>query len=403
MLTQRLRTLLLAEAKKHESFYFYDEQTLMESIHRLQQAFPHEQILYSIKCNPHRAILKTIFSSGIDADAASLGEVYAASDCGVPSDHIYYSAPGKSDYCLEKALGQCILIADSLNEIRRIDALAATKNMKVPIGVRINPNFSYTDKQGHSSKFGIDEDAFFSALPELKKLSHILIIGVHTHLRSQELNWNILCSYYKNVFSMASLIQEKLDSPLCFLNLGSGIGIPYCQDEADCDIESLGQELEKLRVIYEDTFSQARILIESGRYLAGPCGWYVTHIIDTKESHGSHIAIAANTLNGFLRPCLEHLVTSISETAPAREPLFYRAGSTPFYVLNDTQEMEKVTIYGNLCTAADIIASDVLLPKLSPGDVLAFPHAGAYSAVLTPFQFSSQVPPEILFLTASKP
>ena len=48
MLTQRLRTLLLTEAKRHESFYFYDEQTLKESIHHLQQAFPHEQILYSI-------------------------------------------------------------------------------------------------------------------------------------------------------------------------------------------------------------------------------------------------------------------------------------------------------------------------------------------------------------------
>ena len=108
MLTQHLRTLLLTEAKRHESFYFYDEQTLKESIHHLQQAFPHEQILYSIKCNPHRAMLKTIFASGIDADAASLGEVYAASDCGVPSDHIYYSAPGKSDYCLEKALSSRI-------------------------------------------------------------------------------------------------------------------------------------------------------------------------------------------------------------------------------------------------------------------------------------------------------
>lgn len=64
MLTQHLRTLLLTEAKRHESFYFYDEQTLKESIHHLQQAFPHEQILYSIKCNPHRAMLKTIFASG---------------------------------------------------------------------------------------------------------------------------------------------------------------------------------------------------------------------------------------------------------------------------------------------------------------------------------------------------
>ena len=74
----------LEEAKHHESFYLYDEATLEESIRRLKNTFAHTQILYSIKCNPNRAVLKKFFTAGIDADAASLGEVYTASDCGVP-------------------------------------------------------------------------------------------------------------------------------------------------------------------------------------------------------------------------------------------------------------------------------------------------------------------------------
>lgn len=400
MLDQRIRAILLAEAKKHESFYLYDEAVLDQCIRRLQYTFYHEQLLYSIKCNPHRTILKKIFSAGIDADAASLGEVYAASDCGVPLSHIFYSAPGKTDDSLEKALGQCILIADSLQEIRRIDTLAGKRNMRAHIGVRINPDFSFTGNQGSANKFGIDEQLFLNALPEIKSLEHVMIIGLHTHVRSQELDWETLLHYYQNVFAMAKAIQERLGEPLLFLNLGSGIGIPYRPDETSCAIDELARGLEGLRAMYEDAFAQARIIIESGRYLAGPCGWYVTHVVDTKESYGKHIAILNSTLNGFLRPSLEQLVTSANPAMAPREPLFYKADSTPFYVLNNTQEMEKVTIYGNLCTAADIIAADVLLPKLSPGDVIAFPNAGAYSAVLTPFQFSSQIPPEEIYYDA---
>lgn len=396
-LDARIRNLILATAKDHVSFYLYDEVTLEDRIRRLRSAFAHEQILYSIKCNPHRAILNKIFSSGIDADAASLGEVYAASDCGVPSDHIFYSAPGKSQYSLEHALGQCILIADSLQEIQRIEELAGKRNMKVTIGVRINPDFSFTRATGSPSKFGIDEREFLNALPRLKQLQHVIIIGLHTHIRSQELDWQVLFSYYENVFALAGHIQLALGTPLLFINLGSGIGIPYTATEHEVDIEALAKKLEQLRFLRQDTLAQARVLIESGRYLAGPCGWYVTHVVDTKTSHGKRIAILQNTLNGFLRPCLEQFITQIAPAAAPREPLFYKNGSTTFYVLNEETETEEVTLYGNLCTAADLIAKDMVLPRLTCGDVVVFPQAGAYSASLTPFQFSSQVPPAEIY------
>lgn len=400
MLDPRLRQAILAEAKQKRSFYLYDEKTLTDSIKSLQKAFAHEQLLYSVKCNPNRSVLKKIFSSGIDADAASLGEVYAAADCGVPSEHIFFSAPGKSREVLARSLGQCILIADSLREIRQINELAKERNMKVPIGVRINPNFTFTGNKGVPSKFGIDEDQFREAIPELRELSHTLVIGLHVHLQSQELDFRKLTAYYEKIFTMAARIQRSLNAPLVFLNLGGGIGIPYVPGEEPCDIMLLAKNLERLRFLRQDSLAQARILIESGRYLAGPCGWYVTHVVDTKLSQGSHIAILANTLNGYLRACIEPMLTKANPHAPAREPLFYRAGSTPFYVLNDVQEKEAVSVYGSLCTSADLVAEDAWLPKLSIGDVVAFPNAGAYGYVLTPFQFSTQLRPSEIYLHA---
>ena len=61
---------------------------------------------------------------------------------------------------------------------------------------------------------------------------------------------------------------------------------------------------------------------------------------------------------------------------------------------------EKVNLVGNLCTAADVIASDIMMPHLEKGDLIAVTNAGSYAAVLSPMQFSSQIPPAQLFVLA---
>ena len=58
-----------------------------------------------------------------------------------------------------------------------------------------------------------------------------------------------------------------------------------------------------------------------------------------------------------------------------------------------------MTLVGSLCTAADVVAKDVNLPRLEAGDAVALTHAGSYAATLSPVLFSSQVPPSQLFLT----
>jgi diaminopimelate decarboxylase len=70
-------------------------------------------------------------------------------------------------------------------------------------------------------------------------------------------------------------------------------------------------------------------------------------------------------------------------------------------VLTESAETEVVTLVGNLCTAADVAAKDVALPKMQPGDVVVMTNAGSYAAVLSPMQFSSQEAPAQLLLTRS--
>ena len=88
------------------------------------------------------------------------------------------------------------------------------------------------------------------------------------------------------------------------------------------------------------------------------------------------------------------------EKPKGSEPLFTAPDAFGFCPLTaDEREEETVTLVGNLCTATDVMAQGVTLPRLEVGDGVAVTNAGSYAAVLSPTQFSGQTPPAELFLT----
>lgn len=393
------KEVILEQGKKYDSFYVYDQKIILENINRLKEAFPKVQFLYSVKSNHHPEILKTIFSCGIGADAASSNEVLKALSNNVKKEITIYSAPGKSDSDLEVAMDKSLVIADSLGEIERLDKMAKAKDMTLEIGIRINPDFTLHSDKGMAGKFGVDEEILFESKELLSSYKNIKIIGIHVHSSSQELDTEILKKYYTNMFNLAVKVQEKLDIKLKFINLGSGIGIPFAEDDVPVNVKSLGEKLEELREKYSKELGGVEIFIETGRYLCGTSGVYVTKVIDTKISRGKKFVILKNTFNGFIRPSIIEFVKTFTDTPKMNEPLYTKQGAFQYIVLNDEKEMEKIDLYGNLCTSTDVVAKDILLPKLKVGDLVVMTNAGCYAAVLTPSQFSSQIPSRELFLT----
>ena len=66
----------IAEAAEiYDSFYLYSEAGILAQSEKLKTAFPGVSFLYSVKCNPNRHILRSVFDNGFGADAASAGEV----------------------------------------------------------------------------------------------------------------------------------------------------------------------------------------------------------------------------------------------------------------------------------------------------------------------------------------
>lgn len=385
---------IVEQLKTHDSFYVYETAGILQAVDTLQTKFPQAKFLYSAKTNPHPQVVKTITAQGVGIDAASSGEVALGVANGVAKAMIQYSAPGKTEQDIAKTLPHATLIADSLGEIHRIAKVAQEQGVVAEIGVRLNPNFTFDGDGGACSKFGIDEDQFVQALPQLMALSHIQLVGLHVHIRSQERNGALIARYYEKVLALA----ETMPFPLHFVNLGSGIGIPYALEDTPVDLDALSQEAEGLMTQFHGRFPRTQIYIESGRYLVGKSGWYVTKVLDKKVSHGTTFVVLANTLNGFVRPSMAQMVEGYNPNAQGCEPLYTGRNAFPITAITQTTELETVTLVGNLCTAADVIAKGIPLPKLNVGDAIVLSNAGSYAAVLSPMQFSSQTPPAELVL-----
>ena len=395
-MNERLKAAAAKLLLTEDCFYLYDEAGIRSRARALTRSFPSAKILYSLKANPFLSVARVMKEEGFGADAASAAEVRLAVSLGMMKEEIQYSAPGKRAKDIRETLELATLVADSAGEIARIEEAAKEKGIHVSIGLRIHPSFGFAGGRGEPSKFGIDEEEAITLLNDWH-FPHLSPAGIHVHLKSQELSEEALALYYENVLLMAERLGRTEAMELSFVNLGSGIGIPMDPEDEEMDLALLEKAFAALAGPFHDRFPKARLFLESGRYAPGPSGFYVTKALDRKVSEGKVFLITAGTMHGFLR--LARLVEKYDETGhPALcEPLFSGARAFPISTLREGNP-ETVTITGNLCTAADIIAEDITLPRLAEGDGIVIGNAGAYAATLSPFAFSSLERPKEFLL-----
>lgn len=371
-------------------FYVYKKDEIAKQIEILQKTFAAGKILYSFKTNPFSDILKFVGSKGVGSDAASLKEVELAIDSGMAKEDIYYSTPGKTKEDILGAIDKSIIIADSYHELEMINDVAKERDMVIEVGLRVNPQFSMFDNKGGSSKFGVDEEDMLEKNEYFANLANIRIVGIHIHVRSQVLSTETLINYYNNGYNLAFKLVENLDLDMKFINFGGGVGTVYTPSmEKPLDYEALAEGFQEL-ADKNDKELKARLLIESGRFIVCTAGFYVTEIVDIKVSRGKKYLIVKNGLNGFMRPVIKELVSSLTDDEKFTiEPLYTTKYAFDYMVLNDNSEMEKVDLVGSLCTSADVLASDVEFPKANIGDLVVINNAGSYSYSLSPLLFSS--------------
>lgn len=166
-----------------------------------------------------------------------------------------------------------------------------------------------------------------------------------------------------------------LGVPLDLVDLGGGLGIPYSVGQDELDTGRLGTGLERL--LRQNPWFTGRLLLEPGRWLAGPTGVYLARVVRVKRSRGETFAVLEGGINHLLRPLLT------GQPFPVRV-----VGRDPA----DAGELTTYTLAGPLCTSLDRLGT-VQLPRVAPGDLLAFGQAGAYAVTQAMTHFLSHPVP----------
>lgn len=361
-------------------FYAYDRQLLSQRVAQLRAALPASiKLHYAMKANPMPALVCHMAGLVDGIDVASAGELKVALDSGVDPHDISFAGPGKSRDELKRATAAGILInIESFREVTELAAIRKETGDTPRVAVRVNPDFELKNsgmKMGGGPKqFGVDAEQVPGLLAEVGR-SGLTFEGFHLFAGSQNLKPEAIIEAQCKSFELALRLAESAPSPVRFLNLGGGFGIPYFPGEPHLDPAPIGANLAALAERARHELPQAELVIELGRYLVGEAGIYVSRIVDRKLSRGQIFLVTDGGLH-------HHLSASGNFGQVIRKNYPVAIGNKMA-----AKNRENASVVGSLCTPLDLLADRMQLAVAEPGDLVVIYQSGAYGFSASPQAF----------------
>jgi len=361
-------------------FYAYDRQVIVDRVSELRAALPQSvKLHYAMKANPMPALVGVMATLVDGIDVASGGELKVALDAGANPAEISFAGPGKRHGELTQAVAAGVLInIESFREVSELAMISSALGLAARVAVRVNPDFelkgSGMKMGGGPKQFGVDAEQVPKLLEEIGRKG-LSFEGFHLFAGSQNLRAESICEAQQKSYELALRLAAEAPSPVRFLNLGGGFGIPYFPGERPLDLVPIGSNLDNLAQRIATDMPEAHIVIELGRYLVGEAGIYVAALVDRKESRGQTFLVADGGLN-------HHLSASGNFGQIIRKNYPVAIGNRM-----DSATLESVTVVGPLCTPLDLLADRMKLPVAGPGDLVVIFQSGAYGASASPHGF----------------
>ncbi len=371
-------------------FYVYDRSLISARVAELRRTLPDRvKLHYAIKANPMPAVVQHLAGLVDGFDVASAGEMAVALDTPMPVRDISFAGPGKTESELSRAIAAGVVInMESEREMATLAGLAEHLGLRPRVAVRVNPDFELKtagmQMSGGAKAFGVDAERVPAMLREAGRLD-LDLVGLHIFSGSQNLKAEAISEAQEKTVDLAISLAGALPSPLRFLNIGGGFGIPYFPGDRPLDLGAVGASLARLVPRVENALGDLEIVVELGRYIVGEAGLYVCRVTDRKESRGQVFLVTDGGLH-------HHLAASGNFGQVIRKNYPVAIGTRM-----DGSEREKVNIVGPLCTPLDILAQGMELPRADVGDLVVVFASGAYGLTASPTAFLSHpAPSEVL-------
>jgi len=368
-------------------FYYYDLGVLREALTACTTASSKYgfHVHYAMKANFNTRVLDMIQSFGIGADCVSGNEVKAAIEHGFDKGKVVFAGVGKSDKEINLALDADIFCfnVESVQELFIINDLAAAKNKKANVAIRINPNVD-----AHTHHFittGLDENKFginIWQLPDvaaaLRKCASLQFVGIHFHIGSQITDMEV----YKSLCTRINEMQDWFEDhgfPVKVLNTGGGLGVDYYNP--DTNTISNFEDYFKVFKDFLNVKPGQEVHFELGRAMVAQCASLISRVLYVKNGLKKNFLILDAGMTELIRPMLYqayHVIENVSRQSES--PEVGKSGSQEAPL---TTHQLKYDVVGPICESTDCFRKDVDLPESFRGDLIAIRTAGAYAEVMS--------------------
>lgn len=352
----------------HTPAYFFDSDCFKERIALVKQVLGEEiPLTYSIKANPF--LLQCIPDEIAHVEVCSPGELTICQNMHIPSSRIIYSGVMKERVDIQRAMDYevDIFTAESLRHLELENELAEGKN-KIKVILRLTSG----------NQFGMSPEDIRFVFEHPEQYANVEIYGIHYYSGTQKKKEKQIEKDLANLTGLLDSLKQDYDYTPSLVEYGPGFAVDYfsdhCQEE---DLEVLQRGAQQIR----EFAHSYPVGIEMGRFLAAPCGTYVTQVKDLKYSSETDYVICDGGI---------HHLKYYGQTMAMQIP--------PIWVNSEeehTGETGAYCICGSLCTVADVLVREVELQKLHLNDYLGFGRCGAYSVTEGSVLFLSRTMPEI--------
>ena len=369
---------LVELARTHGTpLYVYDEATVRQRASEYVAAMGSAgQVLYSAKAFASPRFLRVVAEEGLGLDVVSAGELHLALKSGAPADRIHFLGNNKSREDLEAAYrAGATIVIDGAYEFDMLHDIVP-EGKRTPVMLRLSPGVK-PDTHAHistgqlDSKFGfsIESGAAHEAIATALRHPRLDVVGLHSHLGSQILALGAYVEAMEIMLDLLVRLRDDLKFEPRKLGAGGGLGIAYTRND---DPPTPRDFVETVRHALETGCAQRglrvpELVVEPGRSIAGPAGMALYTVGSIKDIPGVRRYVAVDGgMGDNIRPKLYGArYEAFLASAPERSP------------------DGMVTIAGKYCESTDILITDIEMPALTAGDVIAVPAAGAYCLAMS--------------------
>jgi ornithine decarboxylase len=338
-----------------------DCDAIRQQYRALQQALPSVTLHFALKPLPHPAVVRTLMAEGACFDLATTGEVELVQQQGVEPERTIHTHPIKRDSDIRDALayGTRVFVVDNLNELEKFRRYSDDVELLVRLSFRNSEAFADLSK-----KFGCNAEQAM-AIISMAKEWNIHIKGLSFHVGSQTTNPQ---KYVDAIGACASLMQQVVEAglpALSTLDIGGGFPVRY-----NTDVMSIEQFCQPINAALNELPDTVKVLAEPGRFIVAPAMTSVASIMGSAEREGQIWYYLDDGIYGSF------------------SGLIFDDAKYPLHTLKQDGEQYASVLSGPTCDSIDVIAENIMLPKLENGDLVIAKMMGAYtSATATDFNF----------------